>query len=106
MLEHAGVGITVKFADYVDLARNWFIRNVEVQSSAGFTTGRVFFHYDWYIEGSDIGNTVAFDPRHRGIIAYQGNRYFLVGGYSGPEFGIYTSAHRNKSNELARTSLG
>src|SRR3979411_2020756 len=33
-----GLGITVKFADYVDLARNWFIRNVEVRSITGFTT--------------------------------------------------------------------
>ena len=102
-LQHPGLGITVKFADYVDLARNWFIRNVEVQSAAGFSIGRVFFHYDWYIEGSDIGNTVAFDPRHRGIIAYKGNRYFLVGGDSGPEFGIDTWANGKKGNGLAGT---
>src|SRR6266851_7227850 len=51
-LNHPTLGITVKFADYVDLARNWFIRNVEVTSPAGFKVGRVFFHYDWYIEGS------------------------------------------------------
>jgi GH15 family glucan-1,4-alpha-glucosidase len=102
-LEHPGLGITVKFADYVDLARNWFIRNVEVQSTPGFSIGRVFFHYDWYIEGSDIGNTVAFDPRHRGIIAYKGNRYFLIGGDSGPEFGIDTWANGKKGNGLAGT---
>ena len=99
-LTHARLGISVRFEDYVDLARNWFIRNVEVSSANGFTTGRAFFHYDWYIEGSDIGNTVAFEPRHRGIIAYKANRYFLIGGRSGPDFGIGTWANGKKGNGL------
>ena len=102
-LTHPGLGITVKFEDYVDLARNWFIRNLEIKSTSGFTTGHVFFHYDWYIEGSDIGNTVLFEPRHRGIIAYKANRYFLAGGISGPEFGIDTWANGKKGNGLAGT---
>jgi GH15 family glucan-1,4-alpha-glucosidase len=102
-LRHPNLGITVKFEDFVDLARNWFIRNVEVTSAAGFSVGRVFFHYDWYIEGSDIGNTVAYDPRHRGVIAYKGNRYFLIGGDSGPEFGIDTWANGKKGNGAAGT---
>jgi len=97
-LTHPQLGIAVRFEDYVDLARNWFIRNVEVTSSRGFTTGRVFFHYDWFIEGSDIGNTVAYDPRHRGVIAYKANRYFLVGGHSGPDWGIATWANGKKGN--------
>ena len=95
-LKHPGLGISVHFEDYVDLARNWFIRNVEVSSAAGYNVGRVFFHYDWYIEGSDLGNTVAFDPRHRGVIAYKADRYFLIGGDSGPEFGIATWANGKK----------
>ena len=97
-LSHPGLGISVRFEDYVDLARNWFIRNVEVTSSAGFKAGRVFFHYDWYIEGSDIGNTVAYDPRHRGVIAYKANRYFLVGGQGWPDWGIATWANGKKGN--------
>ena len=97
-LKHPRLGITVKFLDFVDMARNWFVRNVEVVSPSGFKVGRVFFHYDWYIEGSDIGNTVAYDPRHRGIIAYKGNRYFMVGGTAGPQFGIDTWANGKKGN--------
>ena len=48
-LKHPRLGIMVNFEDYVDLARNWFIRNVVVTSPTGFKTGRVFLHYDWYI---------------------------------------------------------
>src|SRR5260370_9979270 len=102
-LKHAALGITVNFSDYVGLPRQWFILGVQVTSPSGFKIGRVFFHYDWYIEGSDIGNTVAFDPRHRGVLAYKGNRYFLVGGDSGPEFGIDTWANGKKGNGLAGT---
>jgi GH15 family glucan-1,4-alpha-glucosidase len=97
-LTHPRLGITVNFEDYIDLARNWFIRNVTVLSTSGFAVGRVFFHYDWYIEGSDIGNTVLFDPRHRGVIAYKADRYFLIGGQSGPDYGISSWANGKKGN--------
>ena len=102
-LKHPGLGITVKFEDFVDLARNWFIRNIEVTGDVGFNTGRVFFHYDWYIEGSDIGNTVAYDPRHRAVIAYKANRYFLVGGDPGPGYGIDMWANGKKGGGAAGT---
>jgi GH15 family glucan-1,4-alpha-glucosidase len=102
-LTHQGLGIKVHFEDYVDLARNWFIRNLEVTSPAGFGSGQVFFHYDWYIEGSDIGNTVLYDPRHRGVIAYKANRYFLAGGQAGAEFGISSWANGKKGSGAAGT---
>jgi GH15 family glucan-1,4-alpha-glucosidase len=95
-LSHPGLGITVHFEDYIDLARNWLIRNVQVVSPAGFNTGAVFFHYDWFIEGSDIGNTVLYDPRHRSVIAYKANRYFLLGGQSGEDYGISSWANGKK----------
>jgi len=102
-LKHPRLGITVKFEDFVDMARNWFVRNVEVVSPSGFDVGRVFFHYDWFIEGSDIGNTVAYEPRHRGVLAYKANRYFLMGGIHGSQFGIDTWANGKKGNGAAGT---
>src|SRR5438270_4917920 len=97
-LRHPRLGITVKFQDFVDMARDWFIRIVDVVSPSGFQVGRVFFHYDWFIDGSDIGNTVAYDPRHRGIIAYKANRYFMLGGSANGEPGISTWANGKKGN--------
>ena len=102
-LTHPGLGITVMFEDYIDLARNWLIRNVVVTSLTGFTVGRVFFHYDWYIEGSDIGNTVLYEPRERALLAYKGNRYFLMGGQCRDDFGITTWATGKKGNGLSGT---
>ena len=97
-LSHPGLGISVRFEDFVDLARNWFIRNIEVTSTKGFDVGRAFFHYDWYIEGTDIGNTVLYEPRHRGVIAYRANRYFLIGGLIDADYGISTWANGKKGN--------
>jgi GH15 family glucan-1,4-alpha-glucosidase len=102
-LSHPGLGITVHFEDYIDLARNWFMRDVEVIADRAFNTASVFFHYDWYIEGSDIGNTVLYDPRHRGVIAYKANRYFLIGGQAGAEYGISQWANGKKGNGAAGT---
>ncbi|HEV2476303.1 MAG TPA: glycoside hydrolase family 15 protein [Candidatus Dormibacteraeota bacterium] len=102
-LTHPGLGISVRFEDFVDLARNWFIRNVEITSPSGFDVGRVFFHYDWYIEGSDIGNTVLYEPRHRGVIAYKANRYFLIGGQVDADYGISTWANGKKGGAAQGT---
>ncbi len=102
-LTHAGLGISVKFEDFVDLARNWMIRAVTVTSPTGFNVGRVFFHYDWYIDGSDIGNTVLYDPRHRGVIAYKADRYFLLGGRVDADYGISTWANGKKGDGRAGT---
>ena len=97
-MANSRLGISVRFQDFVDLARNWLVRNVTVTPSAGFTVGRVFFHYDWYIDGSDIGNTVLYDPRSRSVIAYKANRYFLMGGQCDSSFGVSTWATGKKGN--------
>ena len=102
-LSHPGLGITAHFEDYIDLARNWFVRGVEVTADRPFRACSAFFHYDWFIEGSDIGNTVLYDPRHRGVIAYKANRYFLAGGQVGADYGISQWANGKKGNGAAGT---
>lgn len=102
-LTHPVLGVAVKFEDFVDLARNWLIRNVTVTSATGFQVGRIFFHYDWYILGSDIGNTVLYEPKHRAVLAYKADRYFLMGGQANAEYGISTWANGKKGEGLAGT---
>ena len=102
-LAHPSLGITVRFEDYVDLARNWLIRGVEVSSANGCKSASAFFHFDWFIEGSDIGNTVLYEPRHRCVIAYKGNRYFLIGGQVGAEYGISSWANGKKGGDQQGT---
>lgn len=87
-LRNDSLGLVLSFRDCVDMARSYLLRSLSVESSGGFADCRVFFHYDWYIGGSDIGNTVLYDPRHRAVIAYREAAYFLVGGRAGAEHGL------------------
>ncbi len=102
-LRHPDLGLTVLFSDYVDMARNYFVRKLRVSARDGFKVARVFFHYDWWIDGSDLGNTVFYDPKHRAVCAYKDNRYFLLGGYRGPQLGPTTWACGKKGGEFAGT---
>jgi GH15 family glucan-1,4-alpha-glucosidase len=87
-LKHAGLGIEVAFSDYLDMARDYLIRHLTLTSTGGFQAARVFFHYDWYIGGTDIGNTVLYDPNHKAVVAYKDDAYFLMGGATDGPHGI------------------
>jgi glucoamylase len=39
---------------------------------------RVFFHHDFRISESDVGDTAAYDPQTRTVTHYKGYRYFLA----------------------------
>lgn len=102
-LRHPGLGIVVAFSDYVDMARDYLVRQVTVTAEAGFSSARVFFHYDWFIGGSDIGNTVLYDPRHKAVVAYKDSAYFLLGGQTGDVDGITSWACGKKGGSNAGT---
>ena len=37
----------------------------------------MFFHQDFRIAESDIGDTAAYDPENKTVVHYKGYRYFL-----------------------------
>lgn len=102
-LTHAGLGIAVHFHDYVDMARDFLVRSVTVTPQRQVGTLRVFFHHDWYIQESDLGCTVLYEPRHRALVAYKNDFYFLVGGQVGREHGVHRWAAGKKGNGLQGT---
>lgn len=104
-LIHAGLGLQVRFNDFVDMARDYFIRSVQITPGAPIQVGRVFFHYDWSIGSSDLGCTVLYEPRHRAVLAYKDAWYFLAGGQAGPEPGISSWATGKKGGDSAGTWL-
>ena len=56
---------------------------------------RLFFHHDFYISESEVGNTAYFDPDEKALIHYKGRRYFLISTDS-PE-GVETFATGRKA---------
>ena len=102
-LRHAGLGLRVRFTDYVDMARNWLFRNLELTSDRPVDVARVFFHYDWYIKEVDLGCTTGYDAAQHAVIAYKKDRYFLLGGRSPAGEGIGTWANGKKGDGRSGT---
>lgn len=87
-LEHEGLQLQVLCNDAVDFDRNILFRRVLVTNLAATAREiRMFFHYDLHIEGNDIGDTFAYHPHLRALIAYKRRRYFLMNGQVGDEVG-------------------
>lgn len=97
------LGVRVTCNDYVDMARDLLVRSFEVEALREAQSVKVFFHHDWYIQESDIGCTVLYDPRHRAVIAYKNDFYFLVGGAVGREHGVAAWAVGKKGGDLQGT---
>ncbi|TMC12655.1 MAG: glycoside hydrolase family 15 protein [Chloroflexi bacterium] len=102
-LTHPDLGLTVHFEDYVDMVRDYFIRNLRLTVSQPAEQVRVFFHHDWWIRESDLGCTVLYEPDHRALIAYKGDRWALAGGTTGKDFGISSWATGKKGENAQGT---
>ncbi|HEX6487637.1 MAG TPA: glycoside hydrolase family 15 protein [Candidatus Dormibacteraeota bacterium] len=102
-LTHAELGLSVHFHDYVDMARDFLVRSVTVAPHRPIEKLRAFFHHDWYIQESDLGCTVLYEPRHKALVAYKNDFYFLVGGQVGRDHGIHRWAAGKKGNGLQGT---
>jgi GH15 family glucan-1,4-alpha-glucosidase len=66
--------------DAVDFHEDLFIRELKVRNLAPRERRvQVFFHQDFCISESDIGDTALYDPQLRALVHYKGPRFFLVG---------------------------
>ena len=65
--------------DAVDVHENIFVRRVRVRNlRTAAREVRLFFHQDFYISETKIGDTAYFDPETSALIHYKGQRYFLI----------------------------
>ncbi|HEX8709243.1 MAG TPA: glycoside hydrolase family 15 protein [Pyrinomonadaceae bacterium] len=65
--------------DAVDFHENIFIRRLAVRNTGRARREfRLFFHQDFYISESEVGDTAYFDPETQALIHYKGQRYFLI----------------------------
>ncbi|HVF48749.1 MAG TPA: glycoside hydrolase family 15 protein [Pyrinomonadaceae bacterium] len=79
-LRCAALGLEINAHDAVDFNENILVRHMEVRDLRGQGTRavRLFFHHDFYISESEVGDTAFFDPDNRALIHYKGQRYFLI----------------------------
>ncbi len=78
-LTHAELGVTLTVRDCVDFHETVFLRQVQIRNHRDQAAEvRLFFHQDFRISESEIGDTAAYDPRNRTVVHYKGERYFLI----------------------------
>ena len=78
-LTHRALGVRLHVRDAVDFHENLYLREVTVENSASHARElRLFFHQDFHLYGSEIGDTALYDPRLQAVLHYKGRRYFLV----------------------------
>jgi len=88
-LEHDGLQVRVECRDAVDRDRDVMVRRITVHNlSDRPRAARLFFHYDLHIEGNGIGDTFAYRPEVRALVAYKRRRYFLMNGQVGEGPGV------------------
>lgn len=78
-LTHEELGIEIVSNDVVDLHKPVYFRHLSVRDLAGKSRDvRLFFHSDFSINGSPVGDTANYDPSTRAVIMYKDDAYFLI----------------------------
>jgi glucoamylase len=76
---HEKLGVALLCSDIVDFHETAFIRKIVVRNLREQAREvRLFFHHDFRISESDVGDTAAYDPTTKTVTHYKGYRYFLA----------------------------
>ena len=78
-LTHPELGVSLCLRDAVDFHETVFLRQIDITNlNPAACEVRLYFHQDFRLSESDIGDTAAYDPRNKTVVHYKGERYFLV----------------------------
>jgi glucoamylase len=78
-LINKALGIEIIMRDVVDFHINLYVREITVKNlSMQSAEVRLFFHHDFHIYGSEIGDTACYKPEEKGLLHYKGRRYFFI----------------------------
>jgi glucoamylase len=78
-LVNTALNVEIISNDAVDVSENVFVRRLRVRNLSGTPREfRLFFHHDFYISESEVGDTAYFDPETLALIHYKGQQYFLI----------------------------
>lgn len=77
-LSNNDLQLTINCRDAVDFHENIYCRELSVQNRANRDREiRLFFHHDFHIYETEIGDTAYYDPDECALIHYKDERYFL-----------------------------
>lgn len=88
-LRHEGLGLELVCHDAVDYHSPVYFRRVLVTDLSDKPRDvRIFFHHDFSVGGSPVGDTVNYDPQLAGLVHYKDDTYFLINGCDDRKCGI------------------
>ncbi|MFI5279947.1 MAG: glycoside hydrolase family 15 protein [Gemmatimonadales bacterium] len=86
---HDALGVALVTRDAVDFYENVLVRHVQVTNLAPKEREiRVFFHHDFHIGGTEVGDTALFSPGPEALVHYKDDCYFLMNCSVGATAGV------------------
>ncbi len=86
---HPGLRVSLLIHDCVDFHETVFIRRVDIRNDDPLAREvRLYFHQDFRISESEIGDTAVYDPRNHTLVHYKGERYFLMNVFADGRAGV------------------
>ncbi len=83
------LGVALHFTDAVDFYENVLVRRIRVTNlKAAAREIRVFFHHDFHLKETDVGDTALFSPEVGALLHYKDDRYFLINCAVGSTVGV------------------
>ena len=76
---HPGLQVRLVCSDAVDFYDSIYVRKIIVRNLADRERDiRLFLHQDFHLYESDVGDTAAYEPKHKTVTHYKMRRYFLT----------------------------
>lgn len=76
---NSSLGVELTTREAVDFHENLFVREIIAKNLTEREMDlRVFFHHDFHISGTEIGDTACYKPKVGGLLHYKARRYFLI----------------------------
>jgi len=99
---HPGLQVKLVCADAVDFHDPVYVRRITVRNLADRERDiRLFLHQDFHLYESDVGDTAAFEPKHKTLTHYKMRRYFLTNVMANGAVGVQNFATGRKEMEGA-----
>ncbi len=79
LLTSAALGLRLRCHDAVTPDDDTYLKYIEITNLTDRERlARLFFHHDFHIEESGVGDTAYYEPYNEALLHYRGRRYFLL----------------------------
>ena len=94
---HPSLQVRLVCSDAVDFYEPVYVRKIIVRNLADRERDiRLFLHQDFHLYESDVGDTAAYEPKHRTVTHYKMRRYFLTNYMANGTIGVQNFATGRK----------